>query len=148
MQQGKAVIGDFQKAKLLLGHARDTNLLAQTYTRSSSSRFVAPELLGANAVPPNFKSDVWAFGMTVLQVFTGQEPYVLDRYKADYQVPSAVREGITPSRPKGNQWITDQVWQLLEGCWKMNPAERPDMKHVYDVLVAVDAALSGQSSDA
>ena len=145
LSQGEAVISDFQKSKILLGDAKDSNLLAQTYTRSGSSRFVAPELLKADAGPAQFESDVWAFGMTILQVLTGAEPYKPDGLRADYQVIAAVHDGITPRRPCGrNQWITDQVWQLMEECWRMDPEKRPDMKRVYDGLVTAEIAFASR----
>jgi serine/threonine protein kinase len=148
MAQGEAIIGDFQMAKFLLGHQRDTNLEAQTFTRSTSCRFAAPELVGAletPAVPPSLKSDIWAFGMVMLQVLTGEDPYRPEGYKAEYQVPIALRDGILPSRPLRNAWVTDSVWQLMLDCWRRQPGERPDMRYIYNQLVeAEDASLRSQ----
>ena len=110
----------------------------QTFTRTNSARYTAPELNDTNTAP-TFKSDVWAFGMTLYHVLTDTKPYYAENFKSNNQVSIAISRGILPFRPvKPNRWITDDVWELFLDCSRMNPEERPDMQEVYERLVKIE----------
>ncbi|EKM56849.1 uncharacterized protein PHACADRAFT_254196 [Phanerochaete carnosa HHB-10118-sp] len=101
---------------------------ATTVTRDTSPRWTAPELMEAGAVP-NSKSDVWSFGMAILEVVTGEHPF--HECRNQNQIYIELGRGKTPARPlQKNIWI-DPVWSLLEQCWQIQrPELRPDMSKV------------------
>ena len=38
-----------------------------------------------------------------------------------------------PSRP-GHQQLSDQLWEMIERCWRKNPSERPAIREVVTLL--------------
>ncbi|KAL0953768.1 hypothetical protein HGRIS_004954 [Hohenbuehelia grisea] len=113
-------------------------------------RWMAPELFGNNRPPGEFDppmgysmaTDVWAFGMTVLEIFTAKSPYaqeVTDRTgthpqaDGDIQVYSLIRKGILPPL-SGYLRDTPAMRDLLLRCWSKNPSKRPAIPEVRRVL--------------
>ncbi|EUC58994.1 tyrosine kinase family catalytic domain protein [Rhizoctonia solani AG-3 Rhs1AP] len=106
-------------------------------SRSGSIRWTAPEIVLAE-VPTKrtTHSDVYALGMTLLEIFTGEVPYPTCR--RDYQLFTTVQSGILPIRPLKllkNDRQGDMMWQLLLRCWARGPSERPSSEQVLDALV-------------
>lgn len=61
--------------------------------------------------------------MTIYEVLSGQKPF------SEYSllaVASKVLEGERPTRPQGagGVWFTDDIWAILERCWKPYPCDR------------------------
>jgi serine/threonine protein kinase len=93
-------------------------------------RWMAPEVLD----PPEdlddhafgtvftMASDVYSLGMTILEVFTREVPFSHRRY--DTVVVLDVIRGLQPQRPQSSI-IPDQIWSLIESCWKFRPENRP-----------------------
>ena len=93
-------------------------------------RWSAPEVLNA-ARAPTAASDVWAFGMTLVEVFTGKRPF--DDVRRDVQVSYAVAyHGLLPERPA--EWATDRLWDAMLGCWHLEPEKRTSVSAVREVL--------------
>ena len=120
----------------MTGLASDLNLAISTITRQPSPRWAAPETMN-NALPPSYQSDVWSFGMTMLEVLTGKLPYYgIDRN--EQVILQATSKGLKPKRPKMDACkgrISDECWQLMQDCWKSVPASRPGMKEVHRRVV-------------
>ncbi|CAE7209682.1 unnamed protein product [Rhizoctonia solani] len=79
--------------------------------------------------------DVYALGMTMLEVFTGEVPYA-DR-RMDIAVIKAIMEGILPTRPVQHLDDSEQgnlVWSLLLYCWSRKPSKRPSAGQVVEAL--------------
>ncbi|EMD31919.1 hypothetical protein CERSUDRAFT_59378, partial [Gelatoporia subvermispora B] len=110
--------------------------LPTTSAEGGSVRWMAPELheperweLRKSVVTA--QSDVYSFGMTMLQIFTGKAPF--NQYDRDSQVMSAVMRGERPLRPDcmvANQVLIDKMWSLMEDCWQGERTKRPDMHNV------------------
>ena len=133
--QGEAVISDFHMSKITIDLFKDRSA-SQTVTRDTSPRWMAPELMRGGA--PSFATDVWSFGMVILEVATGEDPF--RELRNAIQVPGALMSNRTPVRPQMNVWVTDPVWHLMkEQCWQMDPRLRPDMSQVHEHLLEASA---------
>ena len=96
--------------------------------------FMAPELLhpakfGLEKGVPSKEGDVYALGMTVYQVLTGQFPF---HPKRGFEAIQAVIDGERPPKPKNAEEIgmTEAMWELMTECWKEDRAERPVMPEI------------------
>ncbi|CAE7209710.1 unnamed protein product [Rhizoctonia solani] len=131
--EGIARISDFDFS--VMSEVSDLVFTASSNTRSGSIRWVAPEMLDDEVPKRTTHSDVYALGMTILEVFTGQVPYP-DR-RLDAGVMRAVTQGILPTRPiqhlQGDEH-GNRVWSLLVKCWSRELNERPSAEKVVKVL--------------
>ena len=143
-----------RKANILIdqaGHARlaDFGLFTitpdPTNTTSSNSfpeggtwRWMSPEFFN----PAKFKlkdnrqterSDCYALGMVVYEVLSGRLPFSQHHGLA---VIGNIIDGKRPRRPRGQggRRFTDDVWGVLDHCWKPNPWDRPSIKDVLQCL--------------
>ncbi|QRV76146.1 Serine/threonine-protein kinase [Ceratobasidium sp. AG-Ba] len=107
-----------------------------TSTFHGSLRWMSPELHepDENGRPPPFSiaSDIWAFGMVILEIETHDIPWA--HLVSDSAVMLGVMRGKTPPPPK-NVIILPALWTLMQDCWKQNPAERVSMQ---DLMARVD----------
>ncbi|CAE7114231.1 unnamed protein product, partial [Rhizoctonia solani] len=130
---GIARISDFDFS--IMSEAGDLVFSASSNTRSGSIRWVAPEMLDGEAPKRTTESDVYALGMTMLEVFTGRVPYS-DR-RMDTAVILAVMQGALPTR-QFQHFKDDErgnlLWSLLLDCWSRDPGERPSAGMVVEVL--------------
>ncbi|KZV97043.1 kinase-like protein [Exidia glandulosa HHB12029] len=114
-------------------------------------RFAAPELLMDSAEDgtlspltagptrrPRSKTtatDVYAFGMTMLQAYSGEVPW---RGISNMKVYVEVERGQAPPRPSARLvaplGFTDEHWNLCLRCWSRNPELRPSMRRVVRTL--------------
>ncbi|PIA31019.1 hypothetical protein AQUCO_05300091v1 [Aquilegia coerulea] len=94
------------------------------------------------------KSDVFAFGIVILELLSGEEPlkYRFDKEKGDYKRVSVIetaKDAIESEEPgKIRRWIdrrmkdsypvdvAEKMTQLALDCVDVDPEKRPDMKHV------------------
>ncbi|KAF9641993.1 kinase-like protein, partial [Thelephora ganbajun] len=95
-------------------------------------RWCAPELLGGDVVSatrPTYASDVFSFGMVVLEVFSGKAPF---HEVSDNEVVKWVRSGERPNRPTGSDkfGLSDTLWEVIERCWHGSPEFRRGMVDV------------------
>jgi len=127
------------------GHARLTGFNLITIASDQSTKispaaaggaipWLSPELL----YPENFghkeshltkESDCYALGMVIYEVLSGQAPFALWR---DPEIVYMVLGGERPKRPEGDEGMlfTDEIWELLECCWKKQPGDRPSAKAI------------------
>ncbi|KAK7045316.1 kinase-like protein [Favolaschia claudopus] len=128
---GRALLCDFGLARL----KADTT--SRTSSRDSlqiqgSRNWMAPELLnGARPRPP---SDIYAFSMTLYELFTDEIPLFTVGY-GDL-VDLVVRRNGRPERPYPGEGrpISDEVWALAEWCWAADPLERPTATQLHDSI--------------
>ncbi|KIK21985.1 hypothetical protein PISMIDRAFT_680736 [Pisolithus microcarpus 441] len=100
-------------------------------------RWMAPEFLDDGHA--SMASDVWAFGMTVLELFTRLMPF--SDCPSLKGVMRRLMSGELPPRPatEVTQFrLTDTWWEICLSCWGRDPSSRPIMK---DVVEKVKAAM-------
>ncbi|KLO08889.1 kinase-like protein [Schizopora paradoxa] len=135
---GTAMLADF-------GLSKGVNMSSNP-NASDNVRWLAPELM----FPEKFRgsgkrtreSDVYAFGMTALELFTGEEPFInLLPDPAEVSFEVAIN-GLRPVRPVPvsgvgveARGLTDSIWKLIEECWDRDPLSRPRTDSVNSDLV-------------
>lgn len=82
-------------------------------------RWLAPELLLENKTF-TLKSDVWAFGVTLWEIFAfARNPYGTQH---NNEVKEQIREGTFLSCPNE---CPEEVHEMMLSCWRMEPQARP-----------------------
>ncbi|KAF9457377.1 kinase-like domain-containing protein [Collybia nuda] len=125
-----------------------------------STRWMAPEVIdpppgsepstspcGLETGYETPQSDVYSFGMTILEILTGRHPFAHRRMHTGVIID--VVRGIRPPRPECAK-MTDSLWDIVQSCWKQDPKERPGMGTVKSWLRLVslmprDERKSGMS---
>ena len=133
-ETGHARLADFS----LLTVVSDTsNLISSTsFTQGGTCQWMSPELFdpekfGLKDSRPTKHSDRYALGMLIYEVLSGQVPFPRHH---PYTVVARVLKGERPKRPVDGTWFTDEVWGVLERCWKPTPGDRPRLKDVLQCL--------------
>ncbi|KAF7360269.1 Protein kinase domain-containing protein [Mycena venus] len=113
--------------------------------RGGTGRYQAPELLSTD-VPNHYGSDVYAFGCVCYEMLTGKAPFF--EIPRDVTVIIKVLEGLRPSRPETIP-INDNLWSLLQDCWKEKSCDRPNVSQIIKQLVgpAIGAKMTESSAD-
>ncbi|CUA66971.1 hypothetical protein RSOLAG22IIIB_02880 [Rhizoctonia solani] len=120
-----------------------TNIFTLCFTRTSrvlalSLRFAAPEVLDGSSEHHTTESDVYALGMTILQIMTGELPYA---GMSDRAAVASIFRQLHPPRPPFNALIgqsaKDRLWALLLRCWDNNPKLRPTATEVKHTLLGI-----------
>ncbi|XP_043191001.1 tyrosine-protein kinase Btk29A-like isoform X2 [Amphibalanus amphitrite] len=109
-------------------------VLDDQYTSSGGAKFpikwASPEVL--NYTRFSSKSDVWAFGVLMWEVFTcGKMPY--SRMK-NAEVVERVQRGHVLERPK---YCAKDVYEEMRSCWQYKAEERPAFWQIREVLLTI-----------
>ena len=82
---------------------------------------------------PSLASDIWAFGMTMLEVLTGELPYSKAPTEA-IVITVITRDHKIPERPGSHVTelgLSDDVWALMKECWDIqHPEKRPNTEQL------------------
>jgi hypothetical protein len=95
-----------------------------------SPELIDPEMFGLKGSCPTQESDCYALGMVIYEVLSGQTPFAPCKGAIVIQ---KVLGGERPERPQGSdgKLFTDDVWRIVQLCWKSHPSERTSAKDVY-----------------
>jgi serine/threonine protein kinase len=100
-----------------------------TKTASGTMRYMAPELYSIcdeeneDPIPRvTMATDVWAFAMTIIEIFTESIPF--SHTANDASIILYVKAGGRPKRD-GCPSVNDQIWSVLERCWDVEASRRP-----------------------
>ncbi|KDN42262.1 hypothetical protein RSAG8_06929, partial [Rhizoctonia solani AG-8 WAC10335] len=101
-----------------------------------SLRWAAPELLNIDE-ERKFEADIYALGMTFLEIMSGEVPY----HKADIiRVMRLIMHHTLPKRPEHmivGDAQADLLWLLMEDTWAKDPQDRPGANVVRDRINAI-----------
>jgi len=105
-------------------------------------RWTAPEIMNPPEYPPEDatsplalftkESDIYAFGMTILEIFTGEIPF--SKKRNDSSVIFAVLSEGRPDLPPFFE-EKESLGQLLRECWHQQPGRRPTSSAVTERLL-------------
>ncbi|QRV93587.1 WD repeat-containing protein [Ceratobasidium sp. AG-Ba] len=106
-----------------------------------TARWMAPELIkqeGADVADRSMAADVYALGMTILEVMTGKLPF--HEHRQDVLVTLVVTEGEHPKRPielaEGAPFGTKR-WEMMVSCWSFLPQDRPSSRVVHRTMMSL-----------
>ncbi|KAG6825509.1 hypothetical protein H0H92_003436, partial [Tricholoma furcatifolium] len=138
----RACLADFG-----LASASDIEVLSwaslSSYTsKCGSVRWQAPELFDPDAADElhyaTKATDIYAWGSVAYEIFAGQLPFA--HVNRDPMVMTKIMNGERPTRPtesspSWNVWgLTEAIWSLMERCWDADPAQRPTVDLVLDIM--------------
>ncbi|KZO99054.1 kinase-like protein [Calocera viscosa TUFC12733] len=124
---GEACLADFGLSCLTL--EVDTS---ESSVNRGNPRWMAPEQLSpeeygiARIASVTPASDIYSFGMCLYEIYTDQVPFY--QLRNLWYVPIKVMENERPSRPGQEvteRGLSDDIWALMQDCWKGAWKERP-----------------------
>ncbi|KAI6137329.1 kinase-like domain-containing protein [Pisolithus sp. B1] len=121
---GRALITDFGSSHL----SNPLPNMDVDPLRVCSLRWLAPECLDTNIASQ--QADIWAFGMTVLELFSRTNPF--HKARTEQGIIACILRGF-PSRPSNestNFRLCNKWWTVCMGCWRSEPSMRPTMNDI------------------
>eukprot|EP00605_Chrysophyceae_sp_TOSAG23-4_P001083 GSChrysophyteH1.ASY1.ANO1.1188.1 assembled CDS len=120
----------------------DFGLVKCKNTQAGTPAYMAPELLENK--PFNKSVDVYAFGVLLNELFTGEIPFF------GLDVPTIRDRIVKGERPHMPSYrVPPKVSRLVERCWAHTPSDRPDFSTVVDELLEIyDTLPEGKFTDA
>lgn len=128
---GSAVLADFGHSRIL----EVSGFTTSTMTIAGTFRYMAPELMvpeNPDVTPtPTIASDIWAAGMTGLEILSNKIPYV--EFRTDGRVVEAMMANKVPDKAR-YPLVPHGAWSAFERCWKKDPSERPEVQRLSNYL--------------
>ncbi|KAJ6629198.1 kinase-like domain-containing protein [Mycena sp. CBHHK59/15] len=130
---GNPLIADFGLSRIV----EDITGIPFSQSRgvSDSFRWFAPEVCIGQGVL-SLSSDVYAYGMTVLELLTHEQPYNNIKHTTEVVIRSA--QGQQPLRPTSprvlERGLDDHLWSLMCQCWANQPSQRPTIQQILETL--------------
>lgn len=119
---GKAMLTDFGFS-FVSSESKPTNA-------GGAIRWRAPECLESNYQSPTFESDVYSFGMCVIEAVTYNVPWGI--YLPDRAVIDCLQHGTFLPRPQ--QFEKDEEWEFVLGLCAFEPSRRVKLLDVIETL--------------
>jgi len=102
-----------------------------------------PEKFGKKGVTPTPEADIYAFGLVIFQVLTGEIPFRGVQHSA--LVYSVVLDEKRPDKPENASTIglSDSLWDFTQRCWDGKMELRPEVGEVVTHLEEAVANWTG-----
>ena len=146
-QQTNILIDDDGHARLAgfthVTIASDRSSITSTPGTGGAVAWMSPELLypqkfGLEKRHPTMGSDCYALGMVIYEVLCGRAPF---SNRKDPEVVLLVLQGERPERPRRDEGklFTDEMWEIMEHCWRQGQNDRINARNV---LISLGGNLS------
>ncbi|OCH87919.1 kinase-like protein [Obba rivulosa] len=138
-EMGSACLADFGLAGLQYDDKskfiRNTTVIANS-TRWTAPEIWDPEMFHLDRPLCTKESDIFALSMVFWEVFTGTLPFADLQNARDHRIIFAILFKHRMERPvqATGLGLTDEVWAIMERCWRHEPKERPSIETVRDDL--------------
>jgi hypothetical protein len=117
-QDGKAVLSDFGVAKVIRA---DVAAMTRHAMLVGAPRYMSPEQARAEEVTD--RSDIYSFGLTLFEMFTGRLPTANERAQDDTSADEALTRALPPP-----------IASLVSQCLQNDPSRRPSAADCHRVL--------------
>ncbi|KAI5993361.1 kinase-like domain-containing protein, partial [Pisolithus marmoratus] len=127
---GEARLIDFGLASLV----NSTFGLPVSTARIGAINWTAPE--GLEESDLTLEQDIWAYGMTALELFTREPPF---HDKPTMRVLMQRIMAGPPDRPSAQSThsrLTDEWWEICMSCWNRAPSARPRITNIVARIAA------------
>jgi len=130
-QSLKPVLCDFGLMK------QETHATLADLKGCGSPRWDSPEKLDGD--PKTTSSDVYAFGMTIVEILTGKPPFPEIKHlgRIVTSVLAGKRPPFNPSGRRGTSF--NSLWNLASSCWDPEPDRRPSARDICTTLSSLPA---------
>ncbi|KAG6326936.1 hypothetical protein ID866_12153 [Astraeus odoratus] len=128
--EGRALLTDFGLSLLV----NSSFSMTTEPPRGGSWRWLSPENIDSQEYNITCPGDIWAFGMTVLELFTRENPY--PNIHTIRGLMLQILRG-PPERPKDELTcflMDDEWWRICCMCWQQEPLSRPNMSQVVAII--------------
>ncbi|KAJ7289329.1 kinase-like domain-containing protein [Mycena rebaudengoi] len=136
---GYVVLSDFGLSRTLERHTGYTTSNSSAGSVNwSSPELIRPWFQTEETHVKTLASDVWAFACTVYELLTDTTPYASLPSQTVFKIAETINQHITPleALPAQPVQIPERIRTILERCWAPQPAERPSMAEVVEMLSA------------
>ena len=104
----------------------------RTLHAAFTPQYAAPEIMFAN--PYDFRVDIYAFGVTLWEIFTRKIPFAgVDKT----EIPTKIQFGERPDLGLLEDITPKKIKELIEKCWKGRKEERPSDDEIINALKAL-----------
>ena len=104
--------------------------------------YTPPEYLLGDDTLTALSEDVWAFALVAYELISRQEPFLATASGTRVDVNVVAMHNILLNGHRPSPWAAtgpkyDDLWAILERCWRTVPEFRPTMDVVYASLSAI-----------
>ncbi|KAK0503546.1 kinase-like domain-containing protein [Armillaria luteobubalina] len=126
--------------------AESQGLNSSSRMRKGSIRWLAPEYILPTLFDRSYVAarDIYAYGCTVIEVFTGEPPYSDIKHEA--QVIHEVSAGKRPPKPSQDVFPYNELWSFVMDCLDSQPSKRPDARAVISRMVLPNLPTQGSTT--
>jgi len=131
-KEGVPRVADFGLSRILTHSA---SMITKRTNPGGNARWMSVELLQGKTTESTQESDVWAFGMTVLELMTLRAPF--SHIRGDYQVIMAVARGERPhldDLPQALRAICTECWFELDLPNQTRPTMEGNVREIKLIL--------------
>ena len=126
---GRAVLAGFSQLAFIPDPSSVSSWAPGSSVPLMIPEHLTPERFGSSKRQLMRESDCYLLGMVIYGILSGSVPFGTSNPLAVF---CKVLNGEHPERPQGDagKLFTDDIWNVLERCWKTEPSERASAKDV------------------